>query len=510
MPALVDYELVATGTTTGQTLPDRFAQEFNVRDFGALGDNDTIDTDAIQDAADAAIAASGVLYFPAGTYLIDAPITFENADGLTGAVSLRIYGAGQASTIAGNFDDYLFKRLGPGSPEGSGIREVCYLKFINGHPTGGCLSWQGQIGAHVHDCKFDGNRGLNMEYCQSSLIQTCKFERGQGAASYIGSVAATFGESTKIESCDITSYEVGAQFGNGGNAIEGCRFEVCGTGILVGGTESLGMYTASAYRIETCTMESNGIAVDASQCGNGYAKISTLTIIGTPGAAPYEGVAIGATITITGADSGATADFTCTAPGVATVSNVTGTFHTSASHAPHGEIITGAGLPTGTYLNEQASNLGNPGKAATYNLGGTPEYGLKLGTDKFAHATIQNCTIGGNQYEACIQLGNAGAERGDVTFIGVGCSNASLLGGVTWSAPTNAYTATYIDCGTQQPIYTFAGLPGSGVRREGDTYDITDGQKSGGGTAGFGETVSGGSSGKYRVRFDGTNWIRVG
>ncbi len=41
---------------------------FNVRDFGALGDGETPDSEAIQKALDAAGAVSGTVYFPAGRY----------------------------------------------------------------------------------------------------------------------------------------------------------------------------------------------------------------------------------------------------------------------------------------------------------------------------------------------------------------------------------------------------------------------------------------------------------
>ena len=42
---------------------------FNVRDFGAKGDGKASDTVAIQKALDAAGAASGTVWFPAGEYL---------------------------------------------------------------------------------------------------------------------------------------------------------------------------------------------------------------------------------------------------------------------------------------------------------------------------------------------------------------------------------------------------------------------------------------------------------
>jgi hypothetical protein len=48
------------------------------------------------------------------------------------------------------------------------------------------------------------------------------------------------------------------------------------------------------------------------------------------------------------------------------------------------------------------------------------------------------------------------------------------------------------------------------VRIEGQEYSITDGQKSTTGAAAFGDTVIGGSTGHYKVRYNGTNWTRCG
>lgn len=58
--------VVAEGSSTPRTLKQRFADVVNVRDFGAVGDGVTDDTEAIQAALS---AASKAVFFPAGTYI---------------------------------------------------------------------------------------------------------------------------------------------------------------------------------------------------------------------------------------------------------------------------------------------------------------------------------------------------------------------------------------------------------------------------------------------------------
>ena len=55
----------ATGAGTAEATG---APVFNVKAFGATGDGNTLDTGAINKAIDAAAAAGGTVYFPAGTY----------------------------------------------------------------------------------------------------------------------------------------------------------------------------------------------------------------------------------------------------------------------------------------------------------------------------------------------------------------------------------------------------------------------------------------------------------
>lgn len=60
--------VVAEGSNTPRTLKQRFADVVNVRDFGAVGDGVTDDSEAIQAADAEAFSLSKTVYFPSGIY----------------------------------------------------------------------------------------------------------------------------------------------------------------------------------------------------------------------------------------------------------------------------------------------------------------------------------------------------------------------------------------------------------------------------------------------------------
>lgn len=77
----------ANGSTTQRTLGERFADVVSVKDFGAVGDGQHDDTEAIQAAIDS-IDSAKILLIPSGTYKITSEISIENKNGL------RIIGSG--------------------------------------------------------------------------------------------------------------------------------------------------------------------------------------------------------------------------------------------------------------------------------------------------------------------------------------------------------------------------------------------------------------------------------
>jgi hypothetical protein len=87
-----------TGTgAVNRDISLKLAETASVKDFGAVGNGVANDRVAIQNAVTAICGAGKTLLFPAGTYLIDAPITFPNS-------SFMIQGEGPTLTAIKAFN----------------------------------------------------------------------------------------------------------------------------------------------------------------------------------------------------------------------------------------------------------------------------------------------------------------------------------------------------------------------------------------------------------------------
>jgi len=139
-------------------------------------------------------------------------------------------------------------------------------------------------------------------------------------------------------------------------------------------------------------------------------------------------------------------------------------------------------------------------------------------------------TAGGHNY-AKINGSNGLTAYNNVGTYRVNISQSSSPTGLNYGPDWVFPTATeqfaalqFINCGSVSPTVTslislagtFNSLPkesgasGFILRPEGVEFSITDGQKSTGGAAAFGDIVIGGSTGHYKVRWNGTNWTRCG
>ncbi|MBR6933953.1 MAG: hypothetical protein IKH41_00515 [Clostridia bacterium] len=93
-----------TGDVSLLNAPNKY---FNVKDYGALGDGTTDDTEAVTKCVKAAKAASGTAYFPAGTYVITKTIKVSKDD--SKILTFKGDGAGKSRIVgAESLDGHIF------------------------------------------------------------------------------------------------------------------------------------------------------------------------------------------------------------------------------------------------------------------------------------------------------------------------------------------------------------------------------------------------------------------
>jgi hypothetical protein len=235
----------------------------NVRDYGATGNGTTDDTAAVQSAITAAAAGGGIVYFPAGTYLVQ-PLTVPGGVVLQGVNGQGYYNA--ASTVA-NVNPLSRLRLKPGSA--GPLISPC---------DGGT-----NLATHVHifdltlDCNGLNEPAISLPDQDNSISRFWIVERccavnsgqsGSGFAVYIGNLntACTmrdcvvfggmsasqggndgvgwYGQDGLVEDCYIGYFsDIGLDILGGTSCmtftVRGGDVSNCTTGVVVGGRSSI-------------------------------------------------------------------------------------------------------------------------------------------------------------------------------------------------------------------------------------------------------------------------------
>lgn len=243
-----------TGSSTSVSLGDRFAYIRNVMDFGAVGDNTTDDTTAIQAAVynRGAAAVDGTVYFPKGTYKLTAAVLFEAAN-----LNIRFLFEPGAKLI-GDFADALLKRS-PNSPIG-GVHVVENGTFENGNAGGKCIMLHSCVSGRIANCQLSGSAtgliGVETYNSQSVTLDTCTLTGFAGTGIMAGN--ATF-----VLDSDITGCLEGIRHSNIGLVVIGGRFEVNGCAIRLGMDSTGAGFTSAGVHISGLSMESNDKGIEA-------------------------------------------------------------------------------------------------------------------------------------------------------------------------------------------------------------------------------------------------------
>lgn len=310
-----NYTFRTTGAPTARTLPDRLAEIANVKDFGATGDGVTDDLAAIMAAHHRISTANrGLLYFPPGIYYVSGPIDISFGAFASGTYpnlnNLNILGHLGATTIIGNFPDYIITSGVPGDGNSlSGGHVIEKLTIINQHASGGGIRSAFWVVSAIRDCNIIANRGINTLNDDNPIV-------GEGDGAYFGSLDQTihnchfraydalssnsFGIARSADgtttNCSFRDFHTGVRNlgGEGNMAYQGCYFEHNNYGLVSDwapehniheGATSTGGVTAFG-----CHFKNNGVAILATAAQAAYSGILIEAAEGAIAGNPQYGV----------------------------------------------------------------------------------------------------------------------------------------------------------------------------------------------------------------------------
>ena len=230
---------------------DRAGAIYNVRhpDFGAVGNGSTDDRAAIQGAIDAASAdGGGVVYFTAGTYLINNALTLKRGVWLVGAArehtALKAGGAFIMASGLASFNEY-----------NAGI---AHLTFDGGGVATGCLRLNRTLSLYLLHSIFTAAAGpaVWLEDCQYCTFESCRFTNSQ-----IG----------------LKMSQPSAGERPNGNVFHACRFE----GNSNRGFEAIGLdgtVGIELLSLESCTFVNNGTVGNSTRSSIWLQRVRGATI----------------------------------------------------------------------------------------------------------------------------------------------------------------------------------------------------------------------------------------
>lgn len=236
-------------------------QSFDVKTYGALGDGSTDDATKIQTVLGlAATAGGGVVYFPAGTYVVGTALTVSADITLQGAGWTSVLKA--KNSLNGFIVTYDNTRVAGNRVF---IRDLAFDGNNTNQSSGGCV-----LAYNAIQCLFDNVRfsspydvGLHL-YGQQGAgplghhnhIINCLFEKGGTSA---GSGQGLRVQATSENYISSTDFEA-----NGGAGSEAYHVkDMAGTNmfsscVFVGGKEGIRLQTISNTRVVDCIFDSLG------------------------------------------------------------------------------------------------------------------------------------------------------------------------------------------------------------------------------------------------------------
>lgn len=494
------FQASGTGVNTAKTLPDRLIDIINVKDFGALGDGVTDDWAAIMAAYNhTGNNERGTVFFPPGTYRVSQPIDFSSA--LVGVGFLGVMGA---STVTGNFADYIFKRDDAILSGFSGFHAIEKLTIINNNAAGGGILMGQCVGAAIRDCNVAANIAINdgnynglcsFEVC----VENCTMSPGSNVSGSIGLSAYSDG---LYVNCYINGFDQGiiAWGGEGGQDIAGCRIENCATGFVPGALPPGATGgTAGGFVMDGCHFKNCGTAININSSGTFRGILIEGTNAQAPGGTnPQYGIFVNAGH---GADvyEGVVVNGQFDQYGIFVVGDET-TTPAKANLFGVMSTNTGSGSPWGS----GSTPVANMSHAAFHKFVGCNVAPVTTTNQLIFTSPITSVTCPVNTVTLTVTFGNLNPLSGQTFTITVSGVPVAGYNGTFQGTVTGTNTLTYTVVG---PLANSSG--GNIVINiklvESDVFNVSDADSSS-----WGGTVLGGGSTHAKVRWNGSNLTVMG
>jgi len=528
--AFTNFSFAAAGAPAARTMPERLSDIINVKDWGAKGNGIGDDTTAIQNAIDYCLSTAGgkqpggKVFFPPGTYKVSSgglAVGHASTD-----AGVQLIGSGYSATTL----------LGPGTgfTISDGGRNVDCLELVSdmqvsgtGASNGGAIQIT-RTGASCINLHIQGYFGIDASACTRAYISGVFADvsdslSGQSAATATthgfagqGTIGIQGNDGAYISDCRVTGYDIAYALKGSGATMACCTGEVNNIGMRLGWSNA-GAGIANGCSVLSFQGERTSIPVelyDAHGCylvGLNFGQTTT-----PPASAAASASWSSGSVTVTtagGHNIGANGTQIVLNIGITSAWLPAGNNYilvtvTSSTQFTYALVSNPGSSPVScdwTYPQQYAIRLRKASEcviSAFVHSSTAPAHGsvdLDFGTVFRSVSDASNVQIRNVVFE------NIDAKCGWVTPV----TKRNLAGikalNCTGTAGLNLQVTA-----TAMPILTYADLPGqTGVFQtgplEGQTYSISDGNSST-----FGSTQTGGGSGHYLVRYDGSNWVRIG
>jgi len=215
-PTSEQVTFLASGTGASQrTVLDKLRDVVSVKDFGAVGDGAADDTAEIQAALDAVPVAGGCVYFPAGTYIVSAPLVVDSNTVLIGD---GMYVSKLSATTAFTSSQAI---IYANAENNITIEQLGFIGNTNGTLGAGTgIHLKNGTRNHVRDCYVENTTqaGIRYEEQNNGIIDGCTLV-SCGRTGYADNhgimLYSAGGSAIQTYSCKVTSNTVTNSFRKG-------------------------------------------------------------------------------------------------------------------------------------------------------------------------------------------------------------------------------------------------------------------------------------------------------